>query len=124
MLQELAYHSKELFGLECTSEMIMRLKYYLPLAYRKPDSDRAPLLGARMLSNTPIENKDGHVIVKDPSSIDLTEVIPPGTKVQLLLSISSLFFKAENCCKLTAKAEKLRIVEEGEQQVEVANFKF
>lgn len=101
MLQALSESSEELFGLKCTPDMVKRLKYYLLVAYRKPDSDRAPLLGARVLSSTPIEDKDGHLLVKDPSSIDLTEIVAPGCKVQILLSIRSLFSKAENCCKLT-----------------------
>lgn len=93
MLPALSESSEELFGLKCTLDMVERLKYYLPVAYTKPDSDRAPWLGARMLSSTPIEDKDGRLLVQDPSSIDLTEVVAPGCKVQIRFSISSLFFK-------------------------------
>jgi hypothetical protein len=45
----------------------MLSKFYMPLAYSKPDSQLAPLAGGKVVSSTVIEDQHGHHL--DPYGI-------------------------------------------------------
>lgn len=83
VVQCLSDYSLSLFGVQLSPEMIAKMKYYIPLAYRKPDSDRPPLVGARMLSSNPIVSRDGLGLVKGADSVHLSEIVAPGCKLVL-----------------------------------------
>ncbi len=52
---------------------------------------------------------------------NLAEAVPAGSKIKLLLSLTSLYFSAETKCKLTVKIERIQLVE-GTDVAEVADY--
>ena len=108
--QLLADNSEALFGMKCTPDMIAKYKLYAPLAYSKEDSSLPPLAGGKVLPSTIVENQLGHGMMKNPASMaNLAEAVPAGSKIRLLLNMSSLYFSAETKCKLTVIVERISV---------------
>ena len=64
-------------------------------------------------------------MMKDPATMaNLAEAVPPGSKIKLLFSNSSLYFAAETKCKLTLKVKRMQLVKAGTNVVEVADYAF
>lgn len=125
MRQLLAGNSEALYGMSCTPDMVAKYKFYTPLAYSNEDSSLPPLIGGKVLPGTIIESQLGHPIIKNPACMaNLAEAVPAGSKIKLLLSISSLYFSAETKCKLTVKVERIQLVEAGTDVAEVADYSF
>jgi len=56
--QLLADNSEGLFGMKCTPEMIVKYKFYTPLAYSKEESSLAPLAEGKVTTTTIVEESD------------------------------------------------------------------
>ena len=54
---------------------------------------------------------------------NLSEAIPAGSKVRLILSLSSLYFSAETRCKLSVNVERIQLIKAG-SDVGVENYSF
>ena len=125
MRQLLADNSEALFGMKCTPDMVAKYKFYTPLAYSKEDSSLPPLAGGKVLPSTIVEDQLGHTMIKSPAILtNLSEAVPAGSKIKLLLSLTSLYFQAETKCKLTVKVERIQLVEAGTDVAEVADYCF
>ncbi len=125
MRQLLADDSEALFGMKCTPDIIAKYKFYTPLAYSKEDSSLAPLTGGKVMPSTIVENMLGHSMMKNPGTLtNLSEAIPAGSKIRLVLSLSSLYFSAETKCKLYVKVERIQLIEAGTDVAEVADYSF
>ena len=93
MREVLADNSEALFGMKCTPEMVGKYKFYTPLAYSKEESSLPPLAGGKVLPSTIIEDQLGHTMIKSPAILaNLAEAVPAGSKIKVLLSITSLYF--------------------------------
>ena len=68
--------------------MVAKYKFYTPLAYSKEDSSLTPLAGGRVLLSTTVESQIGQAMVKNPANM-ASLAMPAGSKIKLLLSISS-----------------------------------
>jgi hypothetical protein len=122
MRELLADNSEALFGMKCTPDMVAKYKFYTPLAYSKEESSLPPLAGGKVLLSTIVENQLGRGRTKNPASMaNLAEAVPAGSKIKLLLSLTSLYFSAETKCKLTVKIERIQLVE-GTDVAEVADY--
>ncbi len=75
--------------------MVAKYKLYTALAYSKEGSSLPPLAGGKVLPGTTVESQIGHAMVKNPANM-ANLAVPVGSKIKLLLSISSLCFSAEN----------------------------
>ena len=105
--------------------MVAKYKFYTPLAYSKEGSSLPPLAGGKVLPGAIVESQLGHAMVKNPAHMaNLAEAMPAGSKIKLLLSISSLYFSAETKCKLTVKIDRIQLVEAGTDVAEVADYSF
>ena len=123
--QLLADNSEGLFGMKCTPEMIAKYKLCTPLAYNKEESSLEPLAGGKVTTTTIAEDQIGHSMMKNPAVLaNLSEAIPAGSKVRMILSLGSLYFSAKTKCKLSVKAERIQLIEAGSDVVEVENFSF
>ncbi len=121
----LAENSEALFGMKCTTDMIAKYKFYTPLAYSKEDSSLAPLAGGKVVSTTIVEDQIGHAIMKNPSDLkNLAEAVPAGSKIRVIVSLSSLYFSAETKCKLSVKVVQVQLIEAGSDVAEVENYSF
>lgn len=93
MRELLADNSEALFGMKCTPEMVGKYRFYTPLAYSKEESSLPPLAGGKVLPGTIIEEQLGHTMMKSPAILaNLAEAGPAGSKIKVLLSITSLYF--------------------------------
>ena len=64
-------------------------------------------------------------MMKNPAVLaNLSEAIPAGSKVRMILSLGSLYFSAKTKCKLSVKAERIQLIEAGSDVVEVENYSF
>jgi len=125
MRELLANNSEALFGMKCTPDMIAKYNFYTPLAYSKEDSSLAPLTGGKVVSSTIVENMLGHAMMKNPGTLaNLSKAIPAGSKIRLVISLSSLYFSAETKCKLSVKVERIQLIEAGTDVAEVADYSF
>ncbi len=114
MRELLADNSEALFGMKCTPDMIAKYKFYKPLTYSKEDSSLAPLAGGKVVSTTIVEDQVGHSMMKNPANLaNLAEAVPAGSTIRLIFSLSSLYFSAETHCKLSAKVERVQLIEAG-----------
>ncbi len=78
-----------------------------------------------MLPGTIVENQIGHGMMKNPATMaNLAEAVPAGSKIKLLLSLSSLYFSAETNCKSTVKIERIQLVEAGTDVAEIVDYSF
>ena len=127
MRELLAENLEPLFGMKCTPDMIAKYKFYTPLAYSKLDSVLAPLAGGKVVLNTIVENEHGHQLntSKTDSSLDqMADMVPAGSRIRLVCSLSSLYFSAETKCKLSVKVERVQLLEAGTDVAEVADYSF
>ncbi|DBA78236.1 TPA: hypothetical protein ACH3X2_008190 [Trebouxia sp. C0005] len=125
MREVLADNSEALFGMKCTPQIVEKYKFYTPLAYGKEESSLPPLAGGKVLPSTIVEDNIGHTMIKTPSILKhLSEVVPAGSKINALLNISSLYFRAKTKCKLTVKVERIKVIEAGSDVAEVADYSF
>ena len=125
MRQLLANNSEALFGMKCTADMVAKYKFYAPLAYSKEESSLPPLAGGKVLPSTIVEDQLGHTMMRSPAILEnLAEAVPAGSKIKVLMSLSSLYFQAETKCKLTVKVERLQLIEAGTDVAEVADCSF
>ncbi len=127
MRELLAENSEPLFGMKCTPDMIAKYKFYSPLAYSKPDSVLPPLAGGKVMLNTIVENEHGHQLntsKTDNSLAKLADMVPSGSRIRLVCSLSSLYFSAETKCKLSVKVERVQLLEAGTDVAEVADYSF
>ncbi|DBA82481.1 TPA: hypothetical protein ACH3X2_000710 [Trebouxia sp. C0005] len=125
MREVLADNSEALFGMKCTPQMVEKYKFYTPLAYSKEESSLPPLAGGKVLASTVVEDNMGHTMIKSPAVLtNLAEAVPAGSKINALLSITSLYFQAETKCKLTVKVERIKVIEAGSDVAEVADYSF
>ncbi len=125
MRELLADDFKALFGMKCTPDMISKYKFYTPLGYSKQDSVLAPLAGGKLVSGTILEDSIGHQIGNHHSTLaEMAEAIPAGSKIRLVLSLSSLYFSAETKCKLSVKVERIALIEAGSGVAGIANYSF
>ena len=93
MREVLADNSEALFGMKCTPEMVGKYKFNTPLAYSKEESSLPPLAGGKVLPSTIVEDQLGHTMMKSPAILaNLAEAVPAGSKIKVLLSITSLYF--------------------------------
>ena len=84
-----------------------------------------PLAGGKVLPSTIVEDHLGHTMMKSSAILaNLAEAVPAGSKIKVLLSITSLYFQAETKCTLTVKVESMQIVEAGTDVAEVADYSF
>ncbi len=64
-------------------------------------------------------------MMKNPAVLsNLAEAIPAGSKVRMILSLSSLCFSAETKCKLSVKVGRIQLIEAGSDVAEVKNYSF
>ena len=65
-------------------------------------------------------------MMKNPAVLSsLAEAIPAGgSKVRMILSLSSLCFSAETKCKLSVKVGRIQLIEAGSDVAEVKNYSF
>lgn len=117
MLATLARSSEALFGMEMTVAQLLKAKYYIPLVYRKEDSDLEPLFSGKVTEECVVVDKDNK-----PLAHDVT--VNPGSKVRVVVAIGSLFFKSDNQCRLTTKVSRIQLLEEGEDQADAEGFMF
>ena len=117
ILGTLAKSSETLFGMEMTIAQLLKAKYYIPLVYRKEDSDLEPLFSGKVTEECTIVDKDNQPLPKDAT-------INPGSKIRVVVAISSLFFKSDNQCRLTTKVARIQLLEEGEPEADVDSFMF
>ncbi len=76
--------------MKCTADMVAKYKFYTPLAYSKEESSLPPLARGKVLPGTIVEDQLGHGMMKNPASMaNLAEAVPAGSKIKLLLSLSS-----------------------------------
>jgi len=121
----LANNSEALFGMKCTPEIIGKYKFYVPLAYSKEDCSLAPLAGGKVLPATIVEDMIGHAMVKNPADLsNLAEAVPAGSKIRILMSLTSLYFSAETKCELSVKIDKVQVIEAGSDVAGVADYSF
>ncbi|DBB02874.1 TPA: hypothetical protein ACH3X1_013482 [Trebouxia sp. C0004] len=125
MREVLAEYSEALFEMKCTPEMVGKYKLYTPLAYSKEESGLPPLAGGKALPSTIVEDQLGHTMMKSPAILaNLAEAVPAGSKIKVLLSITSLYVQAETKYKSTVKVERIQLVEAGTDVAEVADYSF
>ncbi|DBB18470.1 TPA: hypothetical protein ACH3X3_000113 [Trebouxia sp. C0006] len=123
--QLLADNSEGLFGMKCTPEMIAKYKFCTPLAYSKEESSLEPLAGGKVTTTTIAEDQIGHSMMNNPTVLaNLSEAIPAGSKVRMILSLGSSYFSAKTKCKLSVKVERIQLIEAGSDVVEVENNSF
>lgn len=108
VLTKLAERSPELFGAKFSAEQLKSMQFYNPLAYKKPDSDLMPIISGKVGADVPIIDDAANVL---HGSLD--EVVSENSKLRVLFSIGSLYFKSPNSCKLIAKVEKIQVLEQG-----------
>ena len=84
VLGTLAKSSETLFGMEMTVAQLLKAKYYILLVYRKEDSDLEPLFTGKVTEECIIVDKDNQPMPKDST-------INPGSKIRVVVAISSLF---------------------------------
>ncbi len=78
-----------------------------------------------MLPATIVEDMIGHVMVKNPAELcNLSEAVPAGSKIRIVMSITSLYFQAETKCKLSVRIDRTQVVEAGSDVAEVADYSF
>ena len=65
ILGTLAKSSETLFGMEMTVAQLLKAKYYIPLVYRKEDSDLEPLFSGKATDHCVIVDKDNQPMPKD-----------------------------------------------------------
>ena len=124
-IRELLAESSEAFlGMKCTSEQTSKYKFYTPLASSKEDSSLPPLAGGKVLPSTIIEDMICHAMVKNPAMQKMAEAIFAGSKLRLVLSVTSLYFSAETKCRLFVKVERIQLIEAGNDVAEVADYSF
>ena len=117
ILGTLAKSSETLFGMEMTVAQLLKAKYYIPLVYRKEDSDLEPLFSGKVTEECTIVDKDNQPMPKDAT-------INPGSKIRVVVAISNLFFKSDNQCRLTTKVARIQLMQEGEPEADVDSFMF
>ena len=108
VLVQLAERSVEFFGAQFSTDQLKTMQFYNPLAYKKPDSDLMPIISGKVGCDVPIIDSDGQVLAGP-----LDELVSDNTKLRVLFSIGSLYFKSPNSCKLIAKVEKIQVLEKG-----------
>ncbi|DBA92830.1 TPA: hypothetical protein ACH3X1_003012 [Trebouxia sp. C0004] len=125
MGEVLADNSEALFGMKCMPEMVAKYKFYTPLAYSKEESSLPPLAEGKVLPSTIVEDQLGHTMMKSPAILaNFVEAVPAGSKIKVLLSITSLYFQAETKCTLTVEVERIQLVEASTDVAEVADYSF
>ena len=117
ILGTLEKSSETLFGMDMTVAQLLKVKYYIPLVYRKEDSDLEPLFSGKDTEECTIVDKDNQPLPKDT-------IINPGSKIRLGVAISSLFFKSDNQCRLTTEVARIQLLEEGEAETDINSFMF
>jgi len=85
--------------------------------YKKEDSDLEPLFSGKVTDDCVIVDKDNQPMPKD-ATINL------GSKIRVVVAISSLFFKSDNQCRLTTKVARIQLLQEGEAEADVDSFMF
>ncbi len=68
ILSTLAKSSETLFGMEMTVAQLLKAKYYIPLVYRKENSDLEPLFSGKVTEECVIVDKDNHRYHRRPPS--------------------------------------------------------
>ena len=96
---------------------LLKAKYYIPLVYRKEDSDLEPLFSGKVTDECVIVDKDNQPMPKD-STINL------GSKIRTVVAIISLFFKSDNQCRFTTKVARIHMLQEGDPEADVDSFMF
>ena len=91
----LADNSEALYGIKCYADMVAKYKSgiltHAPLAYRKERYGLPPLAGGKVLPGTIVKDQLGHGMMKNPASMaNLAEAVAAGSKIKVLLSLSSL----------------------------------
>lgn len=119
VLDTLSKASEMLFDIPNTPAQLLKLKYYNPIIYKKEDSDLDPLISGKVPDDCQIVGTDNNLLSGDKS-----ELVKPGSKVRVVLSVGSLFFKGDNQCRLTVKVAKIQLVEQGEDESDAAGFMF
>ena len=77
------------------------------------------------MPSTIIEDMIGHAMVKNPAAMqNMAEAIPAGSKIRLVLSVTSLYFSAETKCRLSVKVERIQLIEVGSDVAELADYSF
>ena len=94
-----------------TVAQLLKAKYYIPLVYRKEDSDLEPLFSGKVTDECLIVDKDNQPMPKDST-------INPGSKIRVVVAISSLFFKSDNQCRLTTKVARIQLLQEGDAEAD------
>ena len=117
ILATLAKSSETLFGMEMTVAQLLKAKYYIPLVYRKEDSDLESLFSGKVTEECVIVDKENKPMPKDAT-------INPGSKTRVVVAISSLFVKSDNQCRLTTKVSRIQLLQEGEAKADVDSFMF
>ncbi|KAL0043400.1 hypothetical protein WJX79_003619 [Trebouxia sp. C0005] len=72
--------------MEMTVAQLLKAKYYIPLVYRKEDSDLEPLFSGKVTEECVVVDKDNK-----PLAHEVT--VTPCSKVRVVVAIGSLFFK-------------------------------
>jgi len=78
-----------------------------------------------VLPATIVEDMIGHAMVNNPADLsNLAEAVPAGSKIRILMSLTSLYFSVETKCKLSIKIDRIQVIEAGSDVAEVADYSF